>query len=268
MKRITLYTLLAAMTLGAPLFTACDSDRDDNPILRTDATTFTVDELGTSPYVLTAEGDNQLTLSCTQPDYGFPAAVTYSVDICLNDRFEEGKTQALGEYKGHSFTLKNKDLNAAVVKLWQAENEGDYAGKDATVYFRVKARLSANNSGETTGNLVHATVRMFAIPVTVELPEAMYLVGADIGTAWSTWQPLVAVTGLPGEFWGMFYFSEGGEFKFGKFEGDWTGYGAIKSLKDEADAGVTGSDNIKVGKAGWYIVCITAKANATGDNLD
>ena len=99
MKRITLYTLLAAMTLGAPLFTACDSDRDDNPILRTDATTFTVDELGTAPYVLTAEGDNQLTLSCTQPDYGFPAAVTYSVDICLNDRFEEGKTQALGEYK-------------------------------------------------------------------------------------------------------------------------------------------------------------------------
>ena len=71
---------------------------------------------------------------------------------------------------------------------------------------------TANNSGETTGNLVHATVRMFAIPVTVELPEAMYLVGADIGTAWSTWQPLVAVTGLPGEFWGMFYFSEGGEF--------------------------------------------------------
>ena len=268
MKRITLYTLLAAMTLGAPLFTACDSDRDDNPILRTDATTFNVDELGTAPYVLTAEGDNQLTLSCTQPDYGFPAAVTYSVDICLNDRFEEGKTQALGEYKGHSFTLKNKDLNAAVVKLWQAENEGDYAGKDATVYFRVKARLSANNSGETTGNLVHATVRMFAIPVTVELPEAMYLVGADIGTAWSTWQPLVAVTGMPGEFWGMFYFSEGGEFKFGKFEGDWTGYGAIKTLKDEAEAGVTGSDNIKVGKAGWYIVCITAKANATGDNLD
>lgn len=64
----------------------------------------------------------------------------------------------------------------------------------------MKARLSANNSGETTGNLVHATVRMFAIPVTVELPEAMYLVGADIGTAWSTWQPLVAVTGMPGEF--------------------------------------------------------------------
>ena len=72
MKKITNILCIAGM--GMMLFSACETDRDDNPTYH-DASTFTLNEPENRVYDLGANDTIRLTL--TQPDYGYTAATTY-----------------------------------------------------------------------------------------------------------------------------------------------------------------------------------------------
>lgn len=77
MKKIS--NILLAVTFALPLFTACETDNDSNPILN-EPDTFT---LNTPAYaannVYDLKNAQTVELTCSQPDYGFPAATTYTV---------------------------------------------------------------------------------------------------------------------------------------------------------------------------------------------
>ena len=76
MKKIS--NILLAVTFALPLFTACETDNDSNPILN-EPDTFT---LNTPAYaannVYDLKNAQSVELTCSQPDYGFPAATTYT----------------------------------------------------------------------------------------------------------------------------------------------------------------------------------------------
>lgn len=269
MKKI-LFPILLLVGCGLPLLTACDTDRDDNPTLQ-EAETFVLETPEDNVYDL-GEAQDTIVLNCVQPTYGFTAATTYSVQVSLNESFVDATEETEANYKTLSTTytstsiaLKPAELNTAVVDLWkQANPETDaYIGTVTSVYFRLTAVITGSELGSSVSNVVKVSqVKLGEVVSTLEPPEAMYLVGSSIGTAWGTWQPMVSVNGLGGEFWSMVYFDAGAEFKFGKFEQDWNGYSNIYQFEDHAGAGLSDNGgNIKVDKAGWYIVYLAAVVN-------
>ena len=82
MKRITNILCMAGM--GLMLFSACETDRDDNPTLY-EPESFVLNTPDDKMYDLGANDTIRLTL--TPPEYGFSAATTYSVQVSLQQDF-------------------------------------------------------------------------------------------------------------------------------------------------------------------------------------
>lgn len=272
MKKI-IFSILSLIGCGLPLLTACNTDRDDNPTLY-EAESFSLETPEDKVYDL-GESQDVVVLTCVQPAYGFTAATTYSVQVSLDDSFVDETEEAEANYKVLSTTytsttisLKPAELNTAVVDLWKQKNPdaANYIGTVTPVYFRLTAMITGSELGNSVSNVIKVNqVKLGEVVSTLEPPEAMYLVGSSIGTAWGTWQPMIRVNGLAGEFWRMVYFDDGAEFKFGKFEQDWNGYSNIHSFNDYAGAGLSDNGgNIKVNKGGWYVVYLVAEVD--GDN--
>ncbi len=59
--------------LGLGIFTACDDDRDSNPTLNA-PTEFVLNTPVISSEVVDLANSSSIEISCSQPDYGFPAS--------------------------------------------------------------------------------------------------------------------------------------------------------------------------------------------------
>lgn len=122
-----------------------------------------------------------------------------------------------------------------------------------------------------------ATYKVIGDPVTppdVDLPSAMYIIGSPFDWNWGNAKALTPVHGFAGSdaspgaeksiYWMMQYFNSGDAIKF-NFNKDWDGNDfGFPAISDEAIAfaDITNDGgNIKVGKAGWYIVTVTTTYN-------
>lgn len=87
-------------------------------------------------------------------------------------------------------------------------------------------------------------------------PAELYLTGSNYDWG-GTWLPMTAVYGHRGCFWRMLYLNAGEEFKFAPQQG-WGGdFGADRmQLIDHAGAALSGTGNVVVGNAGWYLVYV------------
>ena len=76
----------------AMLFTACDSDRDDNPTLGPNhtATEFVLNTSAVADQYIQLTPDNTVNLTWTQPNYGVNTVVNYKVQVGL---VENGNTK-------------------------------------------------------------------------------------------------------------------------------------------------------------------------------
>ena len=231
MKKIFNILLLAVFTLS--VFTACEKDDDSNPVLK-EPTTFS---LNLPPYaannIYDLKNAKTVELTCSQPDYGFPAATTYSVQVALNSEFTEKTEESEANYTELTTTYSTakmdvvaSELNTAIIELWTAQNVLGNASTDK-----------------------------------LEAPQTMFLVGSMLDTEWTIWKPMVQVSGLDGQFWRLIYFTAGDEFKFGTKEKEYIGSDDTRlTITDKAESGVIGtnSGNITVKNAGWYVVFIKA----------
>ena len=69
------FSIMASLLLGLLAFTACETDRDDNPKMQ-NPTTFTLLNPVIGDNVVDLEHSKSIELKAkTQPDYGYPAAV-------------------------------------------------------------------------------------------------------------------------------------------------------------------------------------------------
>lgn len=265
MKKIT--NILCMAGIGLMLFSACETDRDDNPTYH-EASTFVLDDPENKVYDLGANDTIRLTLS--QPDYGFAAATTYSVQVSTDANFTEDNYATLSTtYNATSIALRPNEVNEVLVAQYQEQHPGEETiGKIITAYIRLTAQITGSSLGISTSNVITLTqVKLGEVIQTMEPPTEMYLIGSTIGDGnWGTWLPMTVVNGMPGEFWSMVWFDAEAVFKFGTMVNEYIGYTDSRlTIDDKAKAGVSEAPtdgNIMVSKAGWYILYIKAEVKS------
>ncbi|NDV56973.1 SusF/SusE family outer membrane protein [Bacteroides sp. 519] len=262
MKKIysTLVLLLSLFS-----FASCDDDRDSNPTLA-EPTEFI---LNTPKYVsgiYDLKNTESIQLTCTQPDYGFTAAATYSVQIAVESNFSNYTT--LGTtYNTAAMEVNAKEVAVALVGLLEVEEAENYPKDIFPVFVRLESKLS-NGTGKITSNIIELPkVKGYFALDDMVMPENMYVIGNVAGNwDWTKSIALTPVNSTEGKFWGIVYLGEttGGdkaEIKF-NWEKSWDigeNFGMKNSIIDDASkelAGISGEDNIKIGNSGWYLVVV------------
>lgn len=270
------------MVCGLLLMFSCDSDRDSNPTILTPETFV----LNTPVYaesnidLLTSKG---IELTCVQPDYGYTAAVVYSVQVSLDDVWtdatedEEATYQTLETtYTTAKMAMEVSELDRAIVKLAGWEGDEDVPEDGMTVSIRLKAHLGTGIY-PVYSNSVEMAVLPYFVELNNTLPAPYYLLGSCIGDG--TWNennlglsvvPMALVedyeynkvTGK-GEFVFTGYFPAGEAFKIIGILGSWDEQwgNADNDGIDNPVHNDGGSKNLAVPTSGWYTVTLNSIEN-------
>lgn len=252
--------LLLVMVACLPFFTSCEDDNGSNPTLTIPASfVLNTPEFGASN-VYDLPASSELHLTTSQPDYGgWPAAVTYMVQISLDQIGAGGWTELSTAYTSTEIAIAASELNTTILDLYRAANDDADPEGIIPLSVRLRAYLAdsdINNFGEVYSNAISLNVLSYDTPSDVTLPEQIVVCGNSIADAWSTWKPVAPVYGKEGRFYTMIYNDADG-FKWGYKANDWFGYSMITEFDNQVE-GLTisadGDGNIVFDKAGWYVL--------------
>lgn len=154
--------ILSSMLFAAfgMLFTACDSDRDDNPTLGPNhtANTFVVNTSAVADQYIQLSPDNTVNLTWTQPNYGVNTVVSYSVEVGMNGTWEPLETN----YISCNVQLSGEEIAKAICKLDGFKTEDDYVPMGfRQVDFRVTAKIQTTASELVPGTTITSNVVSF-----------------------------------------------------------------------------------------------------------
>lgn len=189
--------MLLALTMG---FTACEDDNDDNPVLAK-ATTFKLNTPIFANQQVDLESAQNLVFTCSQPDYGFPMQIKYSLQYSLNDDFSVSVDEADADETKTATYQSGEESSSAVITLPAADlakgleqiakwNEG-LVPASQEVYVRVKAEPKAETAANVADYIIYSnSVKFVVTPYYVELSDApvvmWYLVGNMFGGLWGS----------------------------------------------------------------------------------
>lgn len=256
--------MLFAVVACLPFFTSCEDDNGSNPML-TFPESFvlnTPEFAANNVYDLPAA--SYVNLTTNQPDYGgWPAAVTYAVQVSLDSVSEEGWNELKTTYTSTRISVPAAELNAAVLELYRAAHEDADPEGEMPLFIRLRAFLadSGENFGEVFSNAVSLNVLSYDTPSDATLPAAIYVCGNSIADSWSTWKPLAPVYGREGRFYTLIYNKADG-FKWGYKANDWFGYDMITEFDNQVDGleiTAASDGNIVFSQAGWYVLEFVTK---------
>lgn len=266
MKKI--FNILLVAVFALPLLIACETDDNSNPVLKEPDTFLLNTPAFAANNVYDLKNAKSVELSCSQPDYGFPASTTYTVQVSLASEFKDATDNSKANYAvlESTFTTAKmnvvaSELNSALLDLWAGANgENTPIPTDPiNVYIRLKATITDSGRGVCVSNAI-GLPKVLISKATSSLtpPKTMFVIGSMLNN-WGVWKKMVLVSGLEGQFWTLVYFDADSEFKFGTKENEYIGMTDKRlSITDKAGAGIGGDDNIKVKNAGWYVVYIKA----------
>ena len=262
------------------MFSACSDDLDNNPVLKT-PDSFTLNTPSYADLNTDLATSSSLEFSWSQPDYGFPAAAEYQLQVSLDGKFttsvEEAEADETGATVADYATFDNvftevqggipaADVAKALQKIAKWAPEAVPATQ--TIYVRALS-LYANSI------IYSNTVQLNVLPYYVELSDApvdlWYLIGADIADG--SWGSTVGSQIIPMQP------IEGEEYdkKTGQGKIQWIGYLAgggfkLKHVPDSWDEqwgqggsfgefvkNDGGSGNITVPEAGIYRITLDTK---------
>ena len=140
MKKIN---ILTSILVATALLTACEDDRDSNPTIQ-EPTTFVLNTPANATYnVYDLNQSKNIELTCMQPDYGYPAVVTYTMQADLTDKWTDETETADASYltlpsisTSAKVDANTQELNKAIVKLAGWTSENDYDGEPMSVFVR------------------------------------------------------------------------------------------------------------------------------------
>lgn len=252
-------SMLFAVVACLPFFTSCEDDNGSNPTLSFPESFVlnTPEFAANNVYDLPAA--SYVNLTTTQPDYGgWPAAVTYAVQVSLDQANEDGWKELFTTYTTTKINIPAAELNVAVLDLYRAANNDADPEGEMPLYVRLRAFLAdtGEHFGEVFSNVISLNVWSYDTPSEVSLPTAIYVCGNSIADSWSTWKPLAPVYGKEGRFYTMIYNNADG-FKWGYKPNDWFGYDMITEFESQvADLEITAASdgNIVFNKTGWYVL--------------
>lgn len=169
MKKLSIFlSALAVMGLAA-----CNDDK--TPVLNVpDSFTLNTPPTAEQYYELTPDGTIELT--CSQPDYGFVATATYSVEISLDKETTYAVTS--NNPNSAAFTINEADVAMGMCQLLGIENPDQWAeaGIDfMPLYVRAVSKLNNDGLALVKSNWVELehVKPYFAVPS----PGFIYLVG-------------------------------------------------------------------------------------------
>lgn len=264
---------LLMLFLGLVAFSACEDDNGSNPTYK-DPTTFVLNTPALATNVYDLKNSLAIELTCSQPDYAYPTATTYSVEVSLESTFKEvneaGKAEAnylvlATKYPTARMNVNAKEMAVAMFDLYKASTGETIPLTPMPLYVRLKASVTSNGMGSIYSNVIELSkVLCYNTSADLVIPTSMYIVGSMTDWKWEKAIAMVPLHSNPGKFWGVVYFGAGAEMKFnGKKEADGKEVGYSDGLVTEASvalADVKNADgNIGVGKPGWYIVVVTAQ---------
>jgi hypothetical protein len=143
---------LNILLFGLVFLTVLNSCENDdhiiiNPQAETGELTFTLNQTRYSNYTyVLEEKNNDLSmdaLKCSQPDYGFTAAVTYYVQASFTEEMTE-YTELATSVQGETVDINVKDMNRAILALYNGTMPNPTVAID--VYIRLKAIISTATS--------------------------------------------------------------------------------------------------------------------------
>jgi hypothetical protein len=269
---------------GLIIFGACETDHGSNAVYQ-QPESFVLNTPGYASIVTDLEKSITLPLTCSQPDYGFTAATTYSVQVSINDTWNEAVSEEIPATYGElpsTFTTAKLSANATdlarlIVKLsgWTSAEEFD--GQPMDVFIRLKASVSSMLP-PVYSNSVKIKVLPFYIELKDALPATYYLIGACIGDG--SWKNdagtgCIGVSLIPlslienqeygkvdgtGEFTYTGYFPAGQGFKIIGVPGSWNEqWGQIDGAYVHNN---NDSKDITVATDGWYKITLNTINNA------
>ena len=252
--------LIAAV---ATLFTACETDRDDNPVLDTNnlPASFVLNTPAYAQQLTDLSTSSKVNFTWNQPDYGMTLPVVYSFQLSVDDTWTDAVVDENGEVVtpatysdlSGSFTtvsggVKAVAVNNAIMELkgWDAET---VLPASMDVYVRCKATLLDSRVPAVYSN----SVKLLVVPATPSssYDEFVYAIGDD--SSWSTVHKMRSAVDendlFTGEYCGFAYLNTA--FKFRSHEDSWDapdwGYKEDGVLKEQAG-------DIAVPAPGFYMM--------------
>ena len=251
-------------------FTACSDDNDENPVVKS-PTTF---HLNTP--ALAANGVYDLThsksieLTCSQPDYGYPAVTRYTVEVATSADMSDARALS-GSYTTAKIEVDAAELASTLTELYLAKGMSEHQFPlTAPVYIRVKAVQTTADNKEIEGTAITSnTIELskvyftFSLPP-VTVPEKLYLVGSFNKWSWDNALEMIPVNGSPNIFWHLVYLDGEGNSAGVKFNSDkvWNKNAAgfekitINPASDNAADIINANGNIGSSKPGWYLMIV------------
>ncbi len=269
MKKLNIFMVLL-LTLS--VFTACTDDKDSNPTYQ-EPKEFVLNTPAYASTIVDLKNSDKLTFSWSQPDYGYTAATSYTLQIGLSSEFKDETEDVAADYwtsptiyPSAKVDLDAETLAKALLKLLDIKNEEDpKLAKTLPLYVRVKAEVKSNGMGSIISNVIELPkVQPYFASKTVELPQTMYICKYSNGWDWKKSVPMVLVNGNMGMLWSINYYAANTEMMLNSEQEDSEDKvqftAGICPDASVALAGVEAGDNggILIKNAGWYITVITS----------
>lgn len=288
MKKIIIMT---SLFIGTVLLASCSDDNGSNPVLNIPEgeVGFTLNTPALSSVTYDLANSDGITLTWSQPDYGYTAATRYYAQVSLNNDFSEAEPGHLPNYAevdgaatSCSYTFPANLVDAALLKAGLID-EPEKLPYLTDLYIRLRATVGAND------NIISNVIKLKVKPYYQELsedPVLWYIAGDCIGDGQETNDslhigvsliPLSAVSGAKynfngdGEFTLIDYFPAGGKFRLLTNPG-------VKDVEPKyfgfsdgtAASGAVGNEGyFVVGDAGFYKLTFNSKnSNFTFEATD
>lgn len=285
------YPVLAIAAVAC--LASCDDDRDDNPVIDTNTAGQVAFNLNTPSYVNTLIDlgmTDSLTLSWSQPEWGFPLVANYNIQLSKDGNFTTSYAEQTADESGetvadyYQFDVTNqclnnvagKDVCRAIASLSSWSGEDDVPA-DQDVYIRVKAQPSSKTANDKL--IVYSqTIKLSTRPYYIALkdadPEMWYLIGSCIGDGkWTNTPEALGTSNFTMSIIdGAKYNSNTGKgtltftgylttdgFKVIRLRGDWTDQWGMNDGVFVFQDG--GSGNIVVAENGFYTVTLDTEKN-------
>lgn len=263
MKKYIKSTLLMLVSLC--LFTACSDDNGSNPTL-VKPTKFVLNTPAAANSVIDLAHSSNIVLTCSQPDFGFPAAVTYTVAVSTKEDMSNAVTLSTKSTSA-KIELDAQEVASTLtdLKVQEGAVEEDFP-MNIPVYFQAEAVINTTTGVTLESTKIKSNVVSlnkvdleFSLPP-VLLPENVYLIGSFCGWNWDNCVAMAPVYGTDNLFWHLVYIDDSGiKFNTNKaWDGGEVGFGGIKVAEDSELGGeiVDGGGNIASSNPGWYLMIV------------
>jgi hypothetical protein len=247
-----IYTLAALF--GLLLFSSCEEDITLATVAAPeDVVVANLSDLSASNYILEFENESQVfeNLTWTSADYGFSAAITYTLQAGVaGTTFVDAIS--LGTNSDNALELTVGQINKGLTNLSLVPFEA------AAIEMRLKVEVDGDIE-PTYSNVISANITPYATSF-----DPIYMIG-DAVLGWDTAKAVEVYGTGPGTFEVVAEFNNGGAFRFfeaadwGATSYNWTFFSTGNIAGDFEDAG-DGDTNIRfTGTTGYYRIGVNTK---------